>query len=95
MSQRVISFHYKLTDPSGKTLDSSEGEQPMSFLEGVGQIIPGLEAVLQKLKVGDKEHLKIPADKAYGARDKKLVVEVPRDQMPKKAIQVGDRFKAD
>ena len=38
VSQKIISFHYTLTDPNGKTLDSSADGEPLTFLEGVGQI---------------------------------------------------------
>ena len=44
---------------AGKTLDSSAGSEPLTFLEGVGQIIPGLEAELRSMKVGDKKHLTV------------------------------------
>ena len=53
MGARVISFHYTLTDPDGQQLDSSQGGEPLTYLEGRGQMIPGLEAELVKLKQGD------------------------------------------
>ena len=54
MSQKIISFHYKLTVADGKILDSSEGREPMTFLTEGEQIIPGLEKELLALKVGEK-----------------------------------------
>ena len=94
MAAKVISFHYTLTDPAGKKLDSSEGDEPLSFLEGVGQIIPGLEQALAKLKVGEKKKISVPSKEAYGAKDDKKLVEVPLDQLPKKDIKIGDMFQA-
>lgn len=94
MAAKVISFHYTLTDPSGKKLDSSEGDEPLSFLQGVGQIIPGLEAALAKLKVGEKKKIKVEAKDAYGMRDSKHEIEVPLEQLPKKDIKIGDMFQA-
>lgn len=94
MNQRVISFHYTLTNPSGEKLDSSEGSEPLMFMEGVGQIIPGLETQLAKLKVGDKKKINVKAADAYGLRDPKNVVTVPRDKMPAKTIKVGDQFQS-
>src|SRR5690242_5988927 len=61
MSQRVISFHYTLTDPAGKQLDSSAGGQPLTYMEGVGQIISGLERQLKPLNVGDKQRIEVKA----------------------------------
>jgi FKBP-type peptidyl-prolyl cis-trans isomerase SlyD len=94
MPSKVISFHYTLTDGTGKTLDSSAGGEPLTFLQGVGQIIPGLEAHLSAMKVGDKKNVTVPAKDAYGAKDPGNVVEMPLDKMPARGIKVGDRFRA-
>lgn len=94
MKPRVISFHYKLTDATGQTLDSSFGDEPLAFLEGAGQIIPGLEAELIKLNVGDKSHIVVAAEDAYGPRDESLVVEIERNRLPPGQIKVGDRFRS-
>jgi FKBP-type peptidyl-prolyl cis-trans isomerase SlyD len=94
MSKKVISFHYTLTNSAGEVLDSSEGREPLSFLEGVGQIIPNLEAELRQLKVGDKKRVAIKADDAFGHKDPNNIVEVPLERMPTPDINVGDRFRA-
>ena len=94
VSKNVISFHYTLTDQTGKTLDSSAGGEPLTFLEEAGQIIPGLEAQIRGLKVGDKKHVTIKAKDAYGEHDAGNVMEVPLDKMPAKGIKAGDRFRA-
>jgi FKBP-type peptidyl-prolyl cis-trans isomerase SlyD len=95
MSQKVISFHYKLTVADGKVLDSSEGREPMAFLAGGQQIIPGLEKELLALKVGQKKQVKIPAAQAYGARDERKRFEVPLSDLPaERKVKVGDRFRS-
>ena len=94
MSTKVISFHYTLTDNAGQTLDSSAGGEPLAFLAGAGQIIPGLETHLLAMKVGDKRRVMVPAKDAYGAKDPANTTEIPRDKMPAKDIKVGDRFRA-
>ncbi len=92
MNQRVISFHYKLTDDTGALLDASEADEPLAFLEGGENIIPGLEAVLITLKKGDKKKVSVPSADAYGERNEELIVQVPRDELPTKKIEVGDIF---
>ncbi|MGH7197873.1 MAG: FKBP-type peptidyl-prolyl cis-trans isomerase [Candidatus Omnitrophota bacterium] len=69
MTRRVISFHYTLTDAAGKVLDSSKDRATLSFMEGAGQIIPGLERGLAALKKGDKKRIEVPAAEAYGDAD--------------------------
>ena len=92
MSRRVISFHYKLTDSTGKVIDESKGRGPLSFMEGAGQIIPGLEKQLLDLKKGDKKTIQVPAAEAYGLPDKARVLTVKREQLPNKDVKVGDQF---
>jgi FKBP-type peptidyl-prolyl cis-trans isomerase SlyD len=94
MANKVISFHYTLTDSAGKTLDSSAGGEPLTFLEGVGQIIPGLETHLRAMTIGDKKNVVVKARDAYGDKDPANVVEMPLDKMPSRGIKVGDQFRA-
>lgn len=92
---KVISFHYTLKDSKGTQLESSFGDEPMSYLEGVGQVIPGLEEQMEGLKKGDKKSIAVKAADAYGEFEQELIVEVPREQLPKKDVVVGDQFHAD
>src|SRR5437879_4787518 len=94
MSRRVISFHYTLTNRAGEKLDSSVGGEPLTYMEGAGQIISGLENALQPLKVGEKKKIELKAAQAYGARDQKRMIEVPIEKMPAKNAKVGDVFQA-
>ncbi len=94
MSKRVVSLHYNLTDSSGKQLDSSQGHDPLTYMEGVGQIIPGLEKAILALKAGDKKNVKVYAVEAYGERNDRYVVKVPRTNLPEGNIQVGDEFQS-
>jgi FKBP-type peptidyl-prolyl cis-trans isomerase SlyD len=94
VAKRVISFHYTLTDKAGQQLDSSAGSEPLAFLVGSGQIIPGLETHLLAMKVGDKRKVLVPAKDAYGDKDPANTTELPLDKMPAKNIKVGDQFRA-
>ena len=57
MAKQVVSFHYRLTDSKGKEVDSSLGAEPLAFLEGSGQIIPGLEGGLGGVNGGEKKKI--------------------------------------
>jgi FKBP-type peptidyl-prolyl cis-trans isomerase SlyD len=95
MNPRVVSFHYTLKDKSGKQLDSSSGAEPMTYMEGSGQIIPGLESAIKDMKTGDKKHVEVKAQEAYGERDKELIFDVPRSQFPAgEEVEVGMKFRA-
>lgn len=91
---RVVSIHYTLTDDKGAVLDSSRGAEPLQFLEGAGNIIPGLEKEVSAMKAGEKKKVHIPAKDAYGEKREDMILEVPRTQFPKDMTpKVGDRFR--
>lgn len=76
----VVSIDYKLTDDEGQLIDSSEGEEPLSYLHGHNQILPGLESALEGKKVGDTEKVHIEAGKGYGDFDPEKVFTVPKER---------------
>ena len=77
----VASVHYTGTHPdSGEVFDSSEGREPLSFLVGHGQMIPGFEEEILGAAVGEKREFHLTADRAYGPRDDAAVMEIPRSQ---------------
>lgn len=93
VTQRVIAFHYTLRNPAGEVLDSSSGSEPLRFLEGAGQIIPGLEEQLVLLQVGDKRTVQVAAARAYGEVDPSLMLEVPKERLgADRELSVGDQF---
>lgn len=94
MSQKVISFHYTLTNPAGEVLDSSAGREPLAFLTGSEQIIPGLEKQLVGMNKGDKQTVKVPAAEAYGEHNPEMVGDVERSRFPAD-VSVGQMYATD
>src|SRR5690348_11281652 len=93
---RVVSFHYTLRDQSGRVIDTSAGGEPVTYLEGAGQIIDGLDEQLREAKVDDKRRVVVPAAKAYGERDPNQVQRVKRSLLPVQGeLSVGDQFQTD
>jgi FKBP-type peptidyl-prolyl cis-trans isomerase SlyD len=75
---KVVLIHYTLTDEAGKVLDSSSGADPLAYLHGQGNIIPGLEKALEGKQAGDKLNVRVEPAEGYGVRDDSLVQQVPR-----------------
>lgn len=95
MNRRVVTFHYTLRDPSGRVLDTSAGGAPITFLEGGGQIIEGLDEQLRTATAGEKPRVVVPAAKAYGEREAAQVQRVKRAVLPVDGeLRVGDQFQA-
>jgi FKBP-type peptidyl-prolyl cis-trans isomerase SlyD len=79
---KVVSMHYTLTDDDGKVLDSSAGRNPLSYLHGYGNIIPGLEKALEGTEAGYKSIVTVPAAEAYGEKKPEAVFEAPKEHFP-------------
>lgn len=89
----VVAIHYTLTDDGGVILDASQPDQPLVYLQGAGNIIPGLEEQLLGRAAGEQFTAVIPAVAAYGERDADMVQRVPRDMFREdQEIEIGMRF---
>ena len=78
----TVRIHYTGTLADGATFDSSAGRDPLEFTVGSGQIIPGLDAAIPGMTVGDKKTVQVPADMAYGQPDPNARQAVPRAEIP-------------
>ncbi|WP_353982238.1 peptidylprolyl isomerase [Salinicola endophyticus] len=91
----VVAFHYTLTNDAGEVLDSSEGRDPLTYLHGAGNIIPGLEKQLEGRANGDKLTVAVEPSEGYGEVQPALVQEVPRDAFQGvEEVQPGMQFQA-
>jgi FKBP-type peptidyl-prolyl cis-trans isomerase SlyD len=91
----VVSFHYTLTGKDGQVIDSSEGNQPLTYLHGVGQIVPGLENALLGKQAGDKMDVEVSAEEGYGEHHDFMVQQVPREAFQGvDEIEPGMQFQA-
>ena len=78
---KVVLMHYTLKNDAGDVIDSSDGGDPLPFLQGHGNIIPGLESALEGSNVGDKLDVSIKPEKAYGERMKDAIQEIPKSAL--------------
>ena len=94
--KKVVSFHYTLTNDDGETLDTSrERGEPMLYLHGANNIIPGLENALSGKQAGDTVDVSVAPQEAYGERDDAKQQSVPRDMFPQDTdIEPGMQFHA-
>lgn len=75
---KVVSIHYKVADAaSAEVIDSSEGGDPMTYLHGAQNIIPGLEQALEGKGVGDELEVTVAPAEAYGEYSDDRIQQVP------------------
>ncbi len=87
----VVSFHYTLKDKeTGSVIESSrESGQPVTFLVGAGEIIPGLESRMMGMTSGESKEIEVPAQEAYGPRNPELIQKAPREYFQNIPLEKG------
>jgi len=92
---KIVQFHYTLKNTAGELIDSSTGSEPLSYLHGASNIVPGLERQLTGHGVGDSLDATVPPDEGYGERQGEGPQPVPRDAFPAEfLLQAGMQFVA-
>src|SRR5690554_4795888 len=76
-ADKVVVFHYTVRDSEGAFSESSEGREPMLYLHGHNNIVPGLEAEMAGKEPGAKFTATVPPELAYGVADPNARVRVP------------------
>jgi FKBP-type peptidyl-prolyl cis-trans isomerase SlyD len=93
---KVVGIDYTLTDSKGNVIDSSKDHGALYYIQGIGNLIPGLEAKLEGKTKGDNVKAVIAPKDGYGEREDSLCQEVPRAQFENGSeIEVGMQFEVD
>jgi peptidylprolyl isomerase len=90
----TVRIHYTGRLDDGTVFDSSEGRDPLEFVLGAGQVIPGFDQAVTGMETGDEKTVTIPAGEAYGAHREDLVFNLGRAEIPAGLDpQVGQRLQ--
>ena len=90
----VVRLEYALSDEKGALIESNKGKEPLSYTQGRGQIIPGLEKALSGMRVNEQKSVRVKPEDGYGAVDPKAFQEIPRAEIPADALKVGNTLLA-
>jgi FKBP-type peptidyl-prolyl cis-trans isomerase SlyD len=92
----VVTLSYVLFDARGEPVDRAGQTEPLTYVHGYAQIVPGLERQIEGLKAGDRGVFQVEADEAFGERDDDAIFAVDRGDFPDPgAVSVGDEFMAE
>lgn len=78
----TVRVHYKGTLEGGEVFDSSEEREPLEFTLGESQVIPGFEAAVEGMEVGETRTAEVPATEAYGEARDDLRFPMPKERFP-------------
>ena len=67
--RKAVSFHYTLTNQDGEQIETTKNREPMTYLHGAYNIIPGLESAMAGRSVGDEFQVTIEPADAYGEKN--------------------------
>ncbi len=91
----VVSIHYTLTNTDGNVMDSSVGQQPLAYLHGASNIIPGLENALTGKAAGETLQVTVSPEQGYGEVREEMIQSVDRANFSGvDEIEVGMQFMA-
>ena len=92
--QKAVTVEYTLTGDTGEILDSSKYRAPLTYVQGMGNMISGFETALEGKQAGDKFAFEVAPANGYGEQDKALLFSVPKDRFQGMAdLEVGMRFQ--
>ncbi len=93
---KVVLIDYTLTDDDGELIDSSTGAEPLAYVQGAGQIVPGLEKALSGRSAGDSFKVSVGPAEGYGLHDVENVAVIPADQIEGvHELEVGTQLQTD
>ena len=92
---KVVALDYTLSNEQGQVLDSSQGRGPLTYIHGVGGLIPGLEKELEGKSAGDQVKCRVDPEQAYGQHNPNMVQKVPRTAFrTQNELKPGMQFQA-
>ncbi len=89
---RVVRFHYTVSEPGQDPVETSRDRDPMAILVGHGNIIPGLEAAMMDKAEGDSFEVTVSPDQAYGERRDNYVQRLPKKHLRNSRVRPGDQI---
>jgi FKBP-type peptidyl-prolyl cis-trans isomerase SlyD len=91
----VVTLSYVLFDEREEAVDRATTSEPLTYIHGYAQIVPGLEKRLEGLHAGDRKVFVLPPEEAFGERDEEAILSVDKADFPDSAtVAKGDEFMA-
>ncbi len=88
-----VTIHYIGTLDNGRIFDQRDGDEPLSFVIGAGEIFPDMEAEITGMKVGEVKNIHLAAEQAYGLRLEGNLLKVSREMLPAdRELRIGRKL---
>lgn len=88
-----VTIHYIGTLDNGRIFDQRDGDEPLSFVIGAGEIFPDMEAEITGMKIGEVKNIHLAAEQAYGLRLEGNLLKVSREMLPAdRELRIGRKL---
>jgi FKBP-type peptidyl-prolyl cis-trans isomerase SlyD len=91
--KKAVAIEFTLKDDKGEVMETSVGRDPLWYMHGIGNLVPGLEKALEGKSAGESIDVTLAPEEGYGARDDKLVRNLPLRRFPGAKVQAGGRYQ--
>lgn len=85
----TVVLEYTLCLEDGEIIETTEWDEPLTYIQGAGEILPGLEQAVMGMKKGESKEMRLSADQAFGPHDPEALLEMPRSELPPELGEVG------
>jgi len=90
----TVTVIYQASLEDGRVFDAAEEDEPLVFVLGEGDVLPGFENAILGMQVGERKIVQVPPEEGYGMRESRLVDEVAIDNLPKGlSLKVGNQLE--
>jgi FKBP-type peptidyl-prolyl cis-trans isomerase 2 len=89
----TVIIDYTMTLENGEIIDSTRDTDPLSYIQGEGEIIAGLEKMMLGLEKGNDLEVAVPAAEAFGESDPEAFIEIPKTDLPQEALETGAQLQ--
>jgi FKBP-type peptidyl-prolyl cis-trans isomerase SlyD len=91
----TVSIDYSMTLDNGELVDSTKDTTPLTYTQGKGEIIAGLEEKMLDMDKGETFEVAVPDAEGFGESDPDALIEVPKSDLPPEALQTGAEIQAE
>jgi len=85
----TVTIDYTMTLENGEVIDSTQETDPLSYTQGDGEILTGLESILLGKEKGESLDVAVPATEGFGESDPEAIIEIPKRDIPHEALKTG------
>jgi FKBP-type peptidyl-prolyl cis-trans isomerase 2 len=83
---KTVIIDYTLSLKNGDVIETTQDDEPVTYVQGTGELIDGLEQAVAGLEKGMKKVIVLPVAQAFGAHDPEALLEIPKTDLPPESL---------